>query len=149
MVLQRLQSLYLLIAAILLGIFAFTTPVTVGTDNGVISIAAIGACSPNCASPNYVLLVLIALTAILAFITIFKYKNLKLQLQLCSVCMLLTLVIAMAIGILAYQAIPEGNYSLNVEWHSLLLVVAFLLLWLARRGVAHDKKVIHDSESFR
>ncbi|MGM9869565.1 MAG: DUF4293 family protein [Sodaliphilus sp.] len=149
MVLQRLQSLYLLIAAILLGIFAFSTPVSVSTATAVTPITAIGACCCNCASANYVLLVLIALTAILAFITIFKYKNLKLQLQLCSVCMLLTLVIGLVIGILAYQAIPEGNWECSVEWSSLLLVGSFVLLWMARRGVAHDKKVIHDSESFR
>lgn len=149
MVLQRLQSLYLLIAAILLGIFAFSTPVSLTAGKNVVSISAIPECCAQSAISNYVLIILIALTAILAFITIFKYKNLKLQLQLCSVCMLLTLVIGVVIGILAYQAIPEGNWECSVEWSSLLLVAAFILFFMARRGVAHDKKVIHDSESFR
>ena len=149
MVLQRLQSLYLLIAAILMSIFGFSTPATVTAGKNVVSITAIPECCAQSAMSNYVLIVLIALTAILALVAIFKYKNLKLQLQLCSVCMLITLVIGVVIGILTYLAIPEGHWECSVEWSSLLLVAAFIFFFMARRGVAHDKKVIHDSESFR
>ena len=98
-------------------------------------------------APNFVLCVLNALTAILALITIFKFKNLKLQLKLCSICILLTFVIAISIAILTYQALKGGE--LHVMLSNALLGLAVVFFYLARRGVAKDKKTIQSSESFR
>lgn len=85
MVLQRLQSLYLLIAAIFLGIFTFTTSTTITNGENEFLIGALATGTAGNTAPNFVLCVLNALTAILALITIFKFKNLKLQLKLCSI----------------------------------------------------------------
>ncbi|MDO4511021.1 MAG: DUF4293 family protein [Bacteroidales bacterium] len=147
MVLQRLQSLYLLIAAILLGVFTFTTSTTITTGDTQYLIGAMATGTGAEAAPNYVLCILNALTAVLALVTIFKYKNLKLQLKLCSICITLTLAIAASIGILTYQAMNGGEVQVMLS--NVLLALAVVFFFLARRGVAHDKKVIHDSESFR
>lgn len=147
MVLQRLQSLYLLIAAILMVVFTFTTSTTITTGQEEYVIGALATGHSGSTEPNYVLCILNALTAVLAIITIFKFKNLKLQLKLCSICIMLSLVIAIAIFILTYMQLNGGE--IQVSANNALLALAVVFFWLARRGVAHDKKVIHDSESFR
>lgn len=147
MVLQRLQSLYLLLAVIFLGVFLFSTSVSFTAGENKYVIGAL-ACGPEgSALPNYALCVLNVLTAVLAFITIFKYRNLKLQLKLCSICILLTLALTASIAVLAFQAQSFGD--LNLSLSNVYLILALGLMILARRGVAKDKKVLHDSESFR
>ncbi len=148
MVLQRLQSLYLLIAAILLGIFTFTTSTTISTPENEIIVGAFASGDTQSTAPNFVLCLLNALTVILAIITIFKYKNLKLQLKLCSICILLTIVTAISIAILSFQAMTDGS-QIHVTLNNIYPALAIVFFYMARRGVAHDKKVIHDSESFR
>lgn len=147
MVLQRLQSLYLLIAAILMVVFTFSTYATITNGQQEYIIGALATGNVGSTAPNYVLCILNALTAVLALITIFKFKNLKLQLKLCSICIMLSVVIAIAIAILAYMALENGE--LQILLSNLMLAFALVFFILARRGVAHDKKVIHDSESFR
>lgn len=147
MVLQRLQSLYLLIAAIFLGIFTFTTSTTITNGENEFLIGALATGAAGKTAPNFVLYVLNALTAILELITIFKFKNLKLQLKLCSICILLTIVIAISIAILTYQALNGGEFHVTLS--NALLGLAVVFFYLARRGVAKDKKTIQSSESFR
>lgn len=66
MVLQRLQSLYLLIAAIFLGIFTFTTSTTITNGENEFLIGALATGAAGKTAPNFVLCVLNALTAILS-----------------------------------------------------------------------------------
>ena len=147
MVLQRLQSLYLLIAAIFLGIFTFTTSTTITNGENEFLIGALATGAAGKTAPNFVLCVLNALTAILALITIFKFKNLKLQLKLCSICILLTIVIAISIAILTYQALNGGEF--HVMLSNIMLGLAVVFFYLARRGVHKDKKTIQSTESLR
>ena len=79
MVLQRWQSVYLLIAAIALGLATFM-PVfdIVRLDKSVLPVdlqSLESAAMPG----GYAYFILLALSALLSLITIFKYKNLKLQ----------------------------------------------------------------------
>lgn len=133
MVLQRLQSLYLLIAAIFLGIFTFTTSTTITNGENEFLIGALATGAAGKTAPNFVLCVLNALTAILALITIFKFKNLKLQLKLCSICILLTIVIAISIAILTYQALKGGELH-DAQQRSAWIGCSVFLLGTQRRS---------------
>lgn len=148
MVLQRLQSLYLLIAAILLGIFNFTTSTTITTAANETIVGAMACGNVQHATPNYVLCVLNTLNVVLAIITIFKFKNLKLQLKLCSISILLCIVSAISIAILTFQEMSAGS-QLHISPQNIYLVLSIVFFYMAHRGIAHDKKVLHDSESFR
>lgn len=147
MVLQRLQSLYLLLAVIFLGVFQFSTSVSFVAGQSEYLIGPLDFGINGSATPNYVLCVLNVLTAVLACITIFKYRDLKLQIKLCSICILLVLAQVVSIAVLAYQAKNYGEVHISLS--NVWLALSFVLMFLARRGVANDKKVLHDSESFR
>ena len=84
MVIQRKQSLFLLIAAILMGIYAFM-PQLINARGDVIMG---GMCLEGLESIPFFLNCLIAL---LSFITIFKFKSLKFQKTLCIINILLIL----------------------------------------------------------
>ena len=101
MVLQRWQSVYLLIAAIALGLATFM-PVfdIVRLDKSVLPVdlqSLESAAMPG----GYAYFILLALSALLSLITIFKYKNLKLQKSLCSINMLLIIAAYITIAVCA------------------------------------------------
>ena len=139
--LQRLQSIYLFVAAALLVAFAFTTSVTVATGAGVYNLGVLYSGIADQVAPNYLLMVMDILIVVLSLITIFKYKNLANQLRLCSI------TIALAVAMLAYGQMSLGAVTFTV--FNALPVGALVMLLLARRGIARDKKLISDSERIR
>lgn len=132
MVIQRIQSVYLLIAAIAMGVFAFV-PIAPGSG----SMAAGG-------QGMLPFLSVTALVALLALVTIFQYKRLRLQRTLCGAGALITVSAAAAACIVT----SAQGLGVNLACYALpvLATVAFLL---ARRGVIRDQKLLSSYDRLR
>lgn len=136
---QRIQSVYLFLAAVAMAVYAFF-PAIGGCAGGTAT-----ACAAPCEATGffYTLYILLALTVILPLVAIFKYKNLRLQQRLCKISLLFVLTLLIVVGIAAYRA------AACPTWFNLLPVAAMVLLCLASRGVAHDRKLLSGSTRLR
>lgn len=145
MVLQRIQTVYLLIAVILMAVFTFFPVISVFNENGVFMIGAI----PNeCINtPSVLLLCMDVLIALFALVTIFKYKDLKKQIAFAG--MLLLLVIALLVTIGVMMVMQKGVGIAVLQWPIAFPFVSMVMVMLARRGMKRDKKLLSDSERIR
>lgn len=147
MVLQRWQTVYLFIAAVLSGIAVFSPVCGIASPAGMenLSLANLlqGTTHLQAALAYFILT---ALAALLAFATIFKYKDLKRQQSLCSVTMLLILA-AYAILFICRFSIENAT----VDWKIASLAPAFALICtlLAKNRIAADYKLIHAADRLR
>lgn len=135
---QRIQSIWLLLAAFCVFLtLKFST--YVGTNKDLI---------PSSFLNGIATLPLIFVTlavGILTFITIFLYKNRKLQLRLA----ILALLLETGLLFLYYKEIQtyigKGTFSITAILHA--AVIIFLIL--AARGINSDNKLIKDSNRLR
>ena len=125
MVIQRIQSLFLLIAALLMASFAFFIPL-IDTS----------------------MLVLVILISVLAVIDIFLYKNLQRQMTVCFVDIIIGLATLVAIII---QIVRLANENLAVKWNWawILPVLSIIFLMLAHKAMSRDKKKLRDADRLR
>lgn len=140
MVIQRIQSLYLLIASVLMALMCFIVPVAQDVDvNGAPLAVHIYDMLP--------VLIINLLTAVLLLIAIFLYRNLNLQNKVTRICVVLILVSAAIEGIALYSQIGD----LKVEWlgSGIMLGCAFILTFLALRGIISDKKLLSSYDRLR
>lgn len=139
MVIQRWQSVLLLLAVILMGIFCCTPFATYAP-------------TPEQATAVYakdapVLLTVALLTATLLFISIFMYKNLKRQMTvtLLSIVMIVTV---MTTGFFViYNAYPGANFI--VFGGIVLLVITLILAIGAYRMMGKDLRKLHSYDRLR
>lgn len=144
---QRIQSLYLLLAAAA-GAAALSFDLWRATlSNGVKQ-------SVN-ASSNYLLFVLYVVIILLALVTIFLFKKRKLQFRLTIFNILF------GFGALAYQyyvvqqtanKLNSGGVSITTASYlpaSFLPIVIIILLFLAVRGIYKDEKLIKSLDRLR
>ena len=141
MVLQRWQSVFLLLAAIAMAVFTFMPVMGLATDNGVVTFSALG-CDQEGVS-SMVLLVLDCLSVILLLVTIFKYRDLKLQQRLCKVNILL--LVAIIAFIVVMWLMQRGQVK---PWIVLPFVALFFTMWASGR-IKADRKLLSDSERIR
>ena len=135
---QRIQSIWLLLAAVCVFLtLKFST--YVGTNKDLI---------PSTFLNGVATLPLIFATlavGIITLITIFLYKNRKLQLRLT----LLAMVLEAGLIFLYYKEIQtfvgQGTFSITAILHAGVL----LFLVLAARGISSDDKLIKDSNRLR
>lgn len=144
---QRIQSLYLLLAAIFIGgpaIFPFATSAEpkVNSDlfaDGVFNI-----------TDSLVLIVLFALIGLLTFITIFLFRNRPLQMRLSLISILLAVV---ALGIGGYlwwiDQTRLSNLQVDVQLGSVLPLLTIVSIYLAYRAIKKDEKKVVDSNRLR
>ena len=135
---QRIQTIWLLLAAV----FVFLTlkfSTYVGTNKDLI---------PSTFLNGIATLPLIFATlavGILTLITIFLYKNRKLQLRLT----LLAVLLEVGLIFLYYKEIQtfvgKGTFSITAIFHAGVL----LFLILGARGISSDNKLIKDSNRLR
>lgn len=140
MVIQRKQSLFLLIAAILMGIYAFMP--SLWDTNGQ---AILGGYREGV---DMVPFILSCLTALLSFITIFKFKSLRFQKTLCVVNILLiiaALATVCCIGLMQKDSDLLGS----ITYYNILPVLSIIFLLLAHKGISHDQRLLSGSSRIR
>ncbi len=150
MVIQRLQTLYLLIATVLMVVFAFCPSVIIQPGGPEYAIGVLNTGVAGATHPDLLMTTVGALTVLLSLITIFKFKNLKLQMKLCSINAALTVTLLLISVILALTLRGKaGVGSVNFTLYNALPVLAVIMQILAYRGIKHDKKLLSSSERLR
>lgn len=140
MVIQRKQSLYLLIAAILMGVYAFMP--TLMDANGNYILGGING------GLNTVTCVINCLVAVLAFITIFKFKSMRLQSTLCVVSIVLIIASLATMCVVAFLQ-KDCDLLGSITYYNVLPVLAIIFLLLAHRSISHDRRLLSHSDRLR
>lgn len=152
---QRIQTLFLLVAAIF-GILTFFTPFW--SYSGIDFVYTFDAMGVKLSSGTpqvlYVstlpIIVLLALSIVMNFVTIFYYKNRLIQLKINSFNMFFTLIIIGTIFLWVPYMIKE-SISAEEKWgYGLLLpVVSFVFLILANIFIRKDEKLVKAADRLR
>lgn len=147
---QRIQSLFLILAA---GAAAgqFLTPyLSTGEDNPARTLPAM-ADGALTATDNIGLIGLCALVALLTLAAVFLYNNRPLQGRISAMAGIAALMGAALVGIQMYQtmnAVPEGG-TLQMGAGIALPVMAILFAGLAGRYIRKDEKLVRSADRLR
>ncbi len=141
MQIQRIQTLYLLLALVCV-VIPFFTPVVNYVSAADPKIVA--ALKPT---GELALAIPMGLTALMLLIDIFLYNDLRLQRRVVNFSMLFTVLDAAIIAYLIFTG-AEG-YSAIIGWSSFLLVAALAFEILAKRGIDHDRDLLESANRLR
>ena len=153
---QRIQTIYLLLATILMSLALCLPLATVWQGGNELVVKAFfldGEMGFKAPLPIYMGIVL-AVATVLPFITIFIYKKRLAQIRLC-VSELVLLVGSIAfIALYCYRlcdllASLEGNKVFTLGFASLMPVVAIIPVVLAIRGIARDEALVRSLDRIR
>lgn len=131
---QRIQSIYLLLATIAMALVSFKVPVW--SLNKELTFA----------QDDTKMFILTITASLFSAIAIFIFKNRKLQMKLIRLAILVIAVIAVRLGLLLGNS--EFEFTLNYNCLALLLF-AFLALVMAYRGVKKDDDLIRSVDRIR
>ena len=145
MVIQRIQTLYLLLVVVLMSIFAFMPVIGANVAGNNLAIGAINTCGVT--QPSWLLLCLDALIVVLSVIAIFKFKDLRVQMRLCGLIVLLLVTLLACIGMIFVM--QKAECAVCLQWPVAFPFVALVLVLLARKGIKHDRKLLSDSNRLR
>lgn len=156
MVIQRWQSLLLLLAAVMMACFTFCSLGQVQTTDFSLNFTSLGFTyegeATDGAPTGYFLhtwyfFILSLTTAILTLIDIFLFNNLRLQKRILLICILFTIAAACVAAGLGYTAV-EG-YS--VSWSSLALspLLAIIALIMAYSCINRDERRLRSVDRIR
>ncbi len=150
MVIQRIQSVYLLIAIILMVVFAFFPAFTFTFGDREFVYGALEAGKVGVTHINPLMLTLTILIAVFALIDIFLFKNLPRQMTFCFATIIIgiAMLIALAIEIFMIQG-RVGIHNVMPHWALLLPVLAIIFLMLAHKAMSRDKKALRDADRLR
>lgn len=149
MVIQRIQSVYLLIAVILMAVFAFFPVLTFELGGKEFVYGALEAGKVGATHIDPLMLTLIILISLLALIDIFLFKNLQRQMTVCFVDIIIGLAMLVAIGIQAF--VVGSKDGVTVIWQPYLIfpVLSIVFLMRAHKSMAKDKKTLLDADRLR
>lgn len=141
MVIQRWQSVLLFVSALCMAIFSFTPFALIDDASAAASISIV---TPQDFTVYFVLNLTIAL---LLFVTIFLYRNLRLQRMVTLMAILLMIVSAVTGLLLAYVQCDGGR--IMVFGGGLLLVAAIITGIMAYRCMGKDYKLLTSMDRIR
>ena len=150
---QRIQTLYLALAAFVLGLMLQNPIVSFVIDGKIYDLTSYMLVNSQDAKDvifyNYPLAVLIGVSALLAFITILLFKNRKLQMKLTLFNWILTLGIYVLIAYYYFQAQAIKELVFTFRLPVVYPAVALILLVLAFRGIKRDEEIIQSLNRIR
>ena len=148
MVIQRWQSVYLLIAAIALTVLTLSNALTITDITGTYQINLAALCQAGSVMTGMITFyILVALSALLSLVNIFKFKNLKQQRRICWVT-ILVLAFAIITAVVNQMLLPEGatvNWALPVY----LIPFAMCCIYLAGIRIKKDEDLLKSADRIR
>lgn len=147
---QRKQSIFLFIAFIL-AVICISQPLGhwelpgMGIEPVLYNIASIDANGEYHFSYCYLFL-LLTLSGALSLVTIFLFKNRKLQMTLCK-CNLASIVLWYAAFV--FFVVFRSEQPFHQGFAAYLPFVAAVFVWLAHRGIVSDEKLVRAADRIR
>ena len=154
--LQRIQTIYLLLIAILSGVTVYM-PVAnlINTKDNLVylmdfkGISLIQQTGSELVSTTWLLTTFATVFGVIALITLFSYKNRIKQIRLCVINMLFMLGYYIVLAINIWSACKQ----LNAEWHlqfaAVLPLVCLILNYLAIGAIGKDEKLVKSLDRLR
>jgi hypothetical protein len=150
--LQRIQTVYLLIIAVLTALMLFMPLSVLQTGDGLYTLDVFGVnavVTSEIVYPAWGLFILVALISLLALITIFLYKKRMLQIRLCIFNAILMLGFY---GFFAYLIVvmkQQSDVSISVRIALSFPVICLILDYLAIRNIGADETLVRSLERLR
>lgn len=152
---QRIQSLYLLVATLLMGVTLFAPVASFTVASGdIFTLSAFELSSVSVSQSTIWMGILMVLATVLPLVTIFLYKRRMLQVRLCAV------EIVLLLGCIAFEIIyfcltgANALEDLGVEhrhlgWAAIMPVVSLILVALAARATFQDEITVRSFDRIR
>lgn len=154
---QRKQTIFLFLSAIALGLlFYFPLASFIGDkDSLVLYIYKVISLVPGQVPdlPNYFILPLLTLNMLilmLTIVTIFMFKNRKLQLNLLRFSLILLMIMIAAFFFYYVNILEETSGGItNYDIGSYMPLISFVLYIFAYRGIMSDEKLVKSADRLR
>lgn len=146
MVLQRWQSVYLFIAAVLMMVYAFSPIAELTLDTAAVELTMRGATGIDNVGYMWAFFAVSVLVSLFSLVTIFKYKNLKLQKKMCLIggCLTVALLVSLMIVVIMMECV---SYSITL--FNIIPVAAIIMFYLADCGISKDQKILSSYDRIR
>ncbi len=155
MVIQRWQSVLLLVAVVMMGLFSFMSLGQVETSDFSFNFSALGLCpegiptsgeTPECISTWYLFAVSL-LSGVLSLVAILTFRQYKLQKNLCLLTMLLICCVICLTAMIGYNTIDEAG----VSWSSIVCApfISLIAVIMAEQRIVADHRKIMSVDRFR
>lgn len=134
---QRIQTIYLLLAFITMGILSFVFPLETNAAGEKVFF-----------TDHTVDLILFGLSAILSIVTIFLFKNRKLQFVLCRLNIILNLIL---LGLFVYHSLSlSGEVATSEKGIGMFLpIFSIVFLVLANKAIKKDEDLVKSVDRLR
>ena len=96
-----------------------------------------------------VMMGILVITAVVVFMDIWFFRHRALQMRLASFSMILLVAWYIAYGIISYLLSTEMPATWRPHWTAALPAVAFILLYLAFRGILKDEMLVRSLDRLR
>lgn len=150
---QRIQSIYLLLAAILMAVTVFSPFVQIQQSVVFLPNGLDFYTSDSPANLNYLLWIALAfgvLSTMFALISIFGYKNRKKQLKLCKLNSLVIILFYVVTGIYLFWLTQTINIELSAFKYGFILpFIALIFNILAASKIKADEKLVQSLNRIR
>jgi hypothetical protein len=155
MVIQRWQSLFLLLAGVAMAVFTFSSLGEFHSANtifgfntwGVHPIGKVAEGAQELSLNTLYLAMLSAISALLPLIGIFLFRNLKRQKKVCSISILLNIATVICVALLGNMAVADAT----IQWSPIVFapLAAAVLCFMARKGIVRDYNLIASADRIR
>ena len=149
MVIQRIQTVYLLIAIILMVVFAFFPALSFELGEKTVLYCALESGRAGAMHIDPLLLTLVILISLLALMDIFLYKNIQRQMTVCFVDIIIGIAMLVAICIQAFYVGNRDGWIVSWQWYLILPVLSIIFLMMAHKAMSRDKKKLLDADRLR
>jgi len=149
---QRIQSIYLLISGLLMGsLFFLPLAKIIDKENAIYTFLYRGIenSETEIVIPTLALAILLTAATAVAFISIFLFKKRMLQIRLCGLNMGLLLGSTGMVFYLGSQAVKEIAGDISYELTTAFPIVALILTFMALRAIGKDVALLKSMDRIR
>lgn len=152
---QRIQTVYLIVALILLAVMFFQPLVAFENQGETLYILSatgiedLGKTGVLSEVQTYPIAIIIGVMAIINMLSIFTFKKRVLQMRLC---VYNSVFLTGSMGMIYFyssQIANETGAAMQIQWGSALPLVALIFTILAIRGIRKDEKLIRSMDRIR
>ena len=152
---QRIQTVYLFLAAVIAAVcialpVGMLVPEGMGVTSDIYSLFILTADTEHAYDFSVCgMFIALAAATVLSLVTIFMFKNRRMQARLCSLAVVLLLVWYVLYVLDVYTIGEEYNAVFVVKFPAALPAVALILILLARRAILKDEALVRAADRIR